>query len=66
MAAAHAPAAFDLGAWEAQLDLGPQKDDSRLEVYLVTLARVLASTLAAAPHLRDVTTLSRKEVRAAV
>ena len=66
MAAAHAPAAFDLGAWEAQLDLGPQKDDSRLEVYLVTLARVLASTLAAAPHLRDVTTLSREEVRAAV
>jgi hypothetical protein len=65
-ALAQAPAAFDLGAWTAQLELGPENDQTRSEVFLVTFARVLAQTLAAAPHLRDVGALSRQEVCDAV
>ena len=66
MAAAQAPAPFNVGAWAAQLELGLEKGSAKSEVFLVTFARVLAQTLAAAPHLRDVSALSRQEVLDAV
>jgi hypothetical protein len=64
--AAQAIAAFDLGTWAALLELGLEKQENNSEVYLVTFARVLDQTLAAAPHLRDVGALSRQEVCDAV
>lgn len=67
-ASAAAPAP-DLVEWAKQLDLGPEKDfdgGQSYYVYLVTLSRVLASTLLGAPHLRDPSGLSRLQVRDAV
>ena len=63
-----APAGFDLASWIEPLALGPEvgRHDHKGTVYLVTFARVLAATLAEAPHLRYPGTLSRGEIRAAV
>ena len=63
-----APAAVNLDTWAAELDVGHEPDPGEYtnSVYLVTLARVLASTLAGAPHLRDPSGLSREEIRAAI
>ena len=69
-AAAHAVCAtlptFDLVGWEAQLDLGPVDDELLSSVYLVTLPRVLAATLASTQHLQDPSSLSREQIRDAV
>ena len=43
---------FDIAAWERGLDIGPEADRVGI-VYLGTFSRVLTTTLAAAPHLRD-------------
>ena len=58
----------NLDTWAAELDVGQEPDPGEYTsiVYLVTLARLLASTLAEAPHLRDPSGLSREEVRAAI
>ena len=63
-----AVAAFDVVAWAQALALGPEDTnaDAGSTVYLVTFARVLNQTLAAAPQLRDVGGLSRTQVRDAV
>ena len=53
--------AFDLVAWAAEMDLGPEVNDSgpgriRRKVYLITFARVLLQTIMHSPHLRDPST----------
>ena len=55
-------------AWAKLLELGPEtlKDSTGQYVYLVTLSRVLASTLDAAPHLCDPSGWSRQQVLDAV
>ena len=58
----HWPTAFDVKAWELQLDLGfePTENDGHVStVYSGTFARVLAATLAACPQLRDPRTMTR-------
>ena len=57
LAAQPAPA-FDLAAWEANLELGPEvaaggAERIRRKVYLITFARVLAATMMANPTLKD-------------
>ena len=52
--------------WAHSLGIGDELADDSVSVYLVTLARVLASTLAERPDLRDPSSLSREEVRSAV
>ena len=55
-------------AWAKLLELGPETltDSTGQYVYLVTLSRVLASTLDAAPHLCDPSGWSRQQVLDAV
>ena len=58
-----ASTAFDIEAWEQQLDLGtePRENERYVStVYLATFARVLASTLAASPQLRDPRSCARR------
>ena len=66
---AQPPDAFawpSLVAWAENLELGPEKGETKNYVYLVTLSRVLAETLGAAQHLRDPSGLSRAAIRDAV
>ena len=60
--------AFDVAACAQSLDIGPEttSQDRVGRVYLGTISRVLSSTLAASPHLRDPGTLRRDAVRDAV
>ena len=57
--------AFSLDSWKKSLDLGNEPDVGRYinSVYLVTLSRVLASTLGTRPDLRDPASLEREEIR---
>ena len=63
--AAGVAAAFDLAAWADGLDLGLEVDQPGT-VYLGTFSRLLPSTLATAPQLRDPSTMTREEIRDAV
>ena len=49
--------------WATSLDLGLETSSQISTVYLVTFSRLLASTLAAAPHLRDPGQLTRELLR---
>ena len=65
--AAQPAPAFNLAAWEADMELGPEVVAAGVErirrmVYLVTLARVLQHTLVADPNLKDPSTRTARTI----
>ena len=60
---------FDLAAWEAEMELGPESNGPgriRQTVYLITFARVLMQTVMGNPHLKDPSQLDRQTILRAV
>ena len=60
------PTPWNLEQGEASLDLGEEENDARRSVYLVTIARVLTTTLETTQGLADVVQMSREQVWEAV
>ena len=63
------PPASEVQAWAQQLDLGAElqaHEQNSVDVYLASFSRLLASTMAAAPQLRDPGPMSREQIRDAV
>ena len=65
--AAQPAPAFDLAAWEANMELGPEVAGVgggriRQTVYLITFARVLQATMVANPNLKDPSGLSARTI----
>ena len=59
--------AFDLAAWEANAELGPEVVGAggariRRTVYLITFARALQETMVANPNLKDPSGLSARTI----
>ena len=59
---------FDLHAWADQLDFGApsRSEDLRSMVFLITMSRVLETTITNGVPLRDPSTLTHEQIRAAV